>query len=354
MRMKTLQPFHVAALILLAASVTPEVQAEARTFRNPAFEGYRLDYCKGAGSECGERVATEWCVTEGYEYASDWGIDRNIGALQPTIRVDNSDVCHGDQCDGFSEITCGREGRAFTMPSLGGDTRGTVFTPDRRQTAPAVTREEVQLVVPGCSQFEPGVLLCQSEPEYQYCRTLLQDGYVLGCRAALALDDVIGDLREVTSDDYDLSLRARASVIVEQGSRGEGRIRGETAYSIIFALPEYPDGTESCLQRDRYEYHQTGPNGGTAEIFDADDCSEPVEGHFAPHEDDLLHAYDLCEGRRAWGARLETTTDLVVAAIFHFAAATASSAKADVAASRSVAPYLAIGAPVGSRLQRLT
>jgi hypothetical protein len=344
--MKTTQPLRVAILMLLATSVAPEVQAEARTFRNPALQGYRLDFCKGVGPECGERVATEWCVTQGYEYASDWGIDRDIGGLQPTIRVDNRDVCHGDQCDGFSEITCGREGRTFSMPSLGGDTRGIVFTPDQRHAAAAVTREEVQLVVPGCSQIEPGLLACQTEPDYQYCRTLLQDGYVLGCRAALAIDDVIGDLREADSSDYELTLRARASVTVKQGSRGEGRIRGKTEYSALFALSEYPDGAENCLRRDRYHYHQSGPNGGKSETFAAEDCDEPVEGSFEPNEDDLLHAYDLCEGRRAWGNRLEGTTDLIVAAKFHFAAATASSTRTDLNASRSAASYLAIGAPL--------
>ena len=340
------QPLPLAALLLLACSASPAAQAEVRTFRNPIFEGYRLDYCKTSGSECGERVATEWCVEQGYEYASDWGLERDIGALQPTISVDTRSICHGDQCDGFTAITCGREERAFRMPSLGGDTRGTVFTPDRRQAAPAVTRTEVQIVVPGCSQFEPGVLLCHSVPEYQHCRTLLQDGYLLGCRARLGLDGTIADMREVTAESYELSLRARASVTIDQGSRGEGRVRGATRYSVTFAIPEYTDAAESCLQRDRYEYHQTGPNGGLSEIYEAADCDEPIEGSFAPHEDDFLHAYDLCEGRRAWGTKIEATTDLIVAGIFHFSASTASSNDGGTAASRSIAPYLAIGAPL--------
>ena len=334
-----------AALFLLVAAILPETQADVRTFRNPAFEGYRLDYCKASGSECGERVATEWCVDRGYDYASDWGLDRDIGLLQPTINLDDGKICQGAQCDGFTAITCGREEREFNVPRMGGSTRGTVFTPDRRQAAPAVTRTEIQLVVPGCSQFEPGVLVCHSVPEYQHCRTLLQDGFVLGCRAQLALDGAIADLREATLESYDLSLRARASVTVEQGSRGDGRIRGETRYRVAFAIPEHADAVENCLQRDRYEYHRTGPDGGTSEIYEADRCDEPVEGSFSPHQDDLLRAYDLCEGRRAWGSRLETTSDLIVAGIFHFSAATASSSAAG-AASRSVAPYLAIEAPL--------
>jgi len=74
-------------LFVFACSVAFAVQAEARTFRAPSFEGYRLHYCKSSGSECGERVATEWCVTQGYEYASDWGLERDIGAFAKAISV---------------------------------------------------------------------------------------------------------------------------------------------------------------------------------------------------------------------------------------------------------------------------
>jgi hypothetical protein len=315
-------------------------------FRSPSFEGYRLDYCKSSGSECGERVATEWCVTQGYEYASDWGLERGIGGLQPTISVDNSRVCQGDQCDGFTAITCGREERVFRVPSLGGNTRGTVFTPDRSQAAPAVTRTEIQIVVPGCSQLEPGVLLCHSVPEYQYCRSLLQDGYILGCRARLGLDGAIADLHEATAGSYELSLRARASVTIDQGTRGDGRVRGETRYDVTFAIPEHTEATESCLQRDRYEYHQTGPSGGSSKIYESADCDESIEGSFSPHEDEILRAYDLCESRRAWGTKIEGTTERIVAGIFHFSAVTASSASDGAAASRSAATYLAIAAPL--------
>ena len=79
-------------------------------------------------------------------------------------------------------------------------------------------------------------------------------------------------------------------------------------------------------------------------IYEPDDCDEPLEGRFSPHEDDLRYAYGLCEGHRAWGTRIEATTDLVVAGIFHFTELTASVGGA--AASRSVTPYLAIRAPL--------
>ena len=147
MRMNRPQPLQIAALTLLVCSIAPEAQAEVRTFRAPVWHGYRLDYCKASGQECGERVATEWCVVQGYDYARDWGIDRDIGELQPTIRLDSRNICRDGRCDGFSAITCDRRARTLRMPNLGGITRGTVFTPDLRQAAEAVARTQVQLVV---------------------------------------------------------------------------------------------------------------------------------------------------------------------------------------------------------------
>jgi hypothetical protein len=342
--MRNSNPLQIAVLIFLATGLVSEVQAEARTFHSPLFEGYRLDYCKATGRACGERVATEWCVAQGYEYASDWGIADNIGDILPTISFDTGAVCRDGQCDGFSEITCGREGEAFSLPSLGGDTRATVFTPDRRHAASAVTREEVKLTVPGCSQIRPSVLDCHSEPEYQYCRTLLQDGYVLGCRVAIAIDSVLGDSQEAPTSDYELSLRPRASITVEHGSRGEGQVRGEIRYSVEFTQLPTAIGDGECQQRDRYEFYQTGPDGGSSEIFAAEDCADPMEGRFSPHDDDLLLAYDLCEGRRAWGDSIEMTSDVIVAAIFHSSAAANGSTETGL-----VSPYITVEAPVEIR-----
>ena len=344
--MNRVLPLPIAVLILLAGSIIPEARAENRTFQNPVYQGYRLDYCRASGRECGERVATAWCVIQGFEFASDWGIDRDIGALQPTIRLDNRDVCAREQCDGFAAIACGGEESVLRMLDTWGLTRSTVFTADRQQVVRAVTSPEAQQVALDCSQLEPGVLLCQSAPGYQHCRTLLEAGQVLGCRAALGIDGAVVGLHEATSGSYELSLRARASVTVKRRHSDDGRIRGETRYRVTFAIPERTDIAETCLQRDRYEYHQTGPKGGSSEIYETDDCDEPIEGRFSPHEDDLRYAYGLCEGRRAWGTRIDATTDLIVAGIFHLTEVTASAAAAGAAASRSVTPYLAIRAPL--------
>ena len=47
---------------------------------NPVMRGHRLDWCKHAGSECGEPAATLYCREIGYERAIRWSIDPKVGA----------------------------------------------------------------------------------------------------------------------------------------------------------------------------------------------------------------------------------------------------------------------------------
>jgi hypothetical protein len=58
-------PLRLAVLILFAWTIVPDAHSESRMFHSPTHQGYRLDYRKGSGRECGERVATEWCVAWG-------------------------------------------------------------------------------------------------------------------------------------------------------------------------------------------------------------------------------------------------------------------------------------------------
>lgn len=339
-RHRSLVVASVGALLLAAGPA----HAEVRTFRNPQHQGYRLDYCRSSGGACGERVATQWCRGRGYEYASDWAIDRDIGALSPTMSIDESRVCRGERCDGFTSITCGREGRTFRLPSLGSATRATVITPDRRGAAPAIAPVEVEVLVPGCYQTEPGILLCGTVHDYQHCRTLFAAAKVLGCRAGLAFD---GDFAEPVAAEpgtYEVDLRSRASVTVTRGRRGEGRVRGDARFEVRFDARAYAADGERCLQRDRYLYHPNGPRGGLFEIDGTDECGEPIEGEFAPNDDDLLRAYDLCDGRRAWDDRIDGSIELLVAGLYYLAGPDAGGPSAG--ASRVVAPYLTIRAPL--------
>lgn len=309
------------------------------------YQGYRLDYCQEFGRVCGERVATQWCREQGFEYASDWAIDRDLGGAQPTMRLDDESVCQGHQCDAFTDITCGREGRSFRLPDLGAVTRATVITPDRTGTAPMLMPVEVKLLVPGCHQWEPGVLLCESVHDYQHCRTLLGDGKVLGCRAGLAFEGAFAQPYPAAPETYEVSLRSRVSARVQRGRRGEGRLRGEARYRVKLDVPERGRAAGTCLQRDRYVYRPTGPQGGLSSIGETAGCDDFIEGSFSAHEDDLFHAYDVCDARDAWGSKVEIATELMVAGLFHFASLTAADfASRDT--SSIVAPFLTLRAPV--------
>lgn len=333
----------ISVVGLLLCVVVPS-HAEVRTFSNPQHQGYRLDYCQTFGQVCGERVAAQWCRSQGYEHASDWAIDRDLGDQLPTMTLDDDRVCRGNQCDGFASITCGREGRSYRLPNLGSATKSTVITPDRRGTAPAIMPVEVQLLVPGCYQTEPGILLCGTVHEYQHCRTLFASGKVLGCRAGLAFDGAFVEPEAAVPGSYDLDVRSRAAATVTQGRRGEGRARGDARFRVSFAVPGEPAFAETCLQRDRYVYFPAGPRGGMSDIDDARDCAQPIEGSFEPHEDDLLRAYDLCEARRAWGTKLEGSIELLVAGLYYVSPSKAADGFAG--ASRIVAPYVTIRAPL--------
>jgi len=326
---------------LLAAAPS---HADVRTFRAPQHQGYRLDYCEALGQACGERVATQWCRQQGFEFASDWSIERGVGELMPTLPLDGGQTCHGNQCNGFEAITCGREGRSFRMPNLGAMTRATVITPDRRGTAPAIMPVEVKLLVPGCYQTEPGVLLCGTVHEYQHCRTLFAAGKILGCRAGLAFDGAFAEPIAANVSADEVELRSRASATVTRDHRGEGRVRGRAEFRVTFEVPAQAALAETCLQRDRYVYHPDGPRGGLSEISDTTDCAAPIEGAFEPHEDDLLRAYDMCVAHGAWGQTIEGSIELLVSSLFHMSPMTAADQPAG--ASRIVAPYLTLRAPL--------
>jgi hypothetical protein len=327
-------------LLLLAAG---PLRAETRTFQNPLHQGYRLDYCQAFGRACGESVATRWCRGQGYEHASDWAIDRGIGDLLPTMSIDADRACHDGQCDGFASISCSRDGHSVRLPNLGAAMQSTVITPDRRGASPPISPVEVQVLVPGCYQIEPGVLLCGTVHDYQHCRTLLAAGKVLGCRAGLAFDGAFAEPVAAAADSYDIRMSSRAKVTVTEGQRGKGRLRGEAQYRVSFALPVEATAA-TCLQRDRYVYFPTGPMGGLAEIGETGDCAEPLQGKFAPHEDDLLRAYDLCAAHSAWGTSLDDSIELLVAGLYSLSAAAGTDASP--ASVRIVAPYVTVRAPL--------
>lgn len=341
--MRISHPSLLAALGAIAAAFAGPAGAQVRTFANPTHEGFAVSYCTADRSVCGEQLATEWCRSQGFEYARDWTSTPGVDVQTATVQLGDGSICRGAQCEAFGSITCGREGRTFRMPTLGPAGRVTLISPDQRTEESAVEAIEYDVLIPGCYQREPGVFLCETVHDYQHCRTLLHAGNVFGCRAGLAFDGGFAEPVAASPDNYELNLKSSGEITVERGQRGAGRIKGDARFKLSFAPPDEPG--MRCLQRDRYIYYPTGPKGGLAEIGDTAACDAPIEGRFAPHEDDLYQAYDLCESFDAWGDELDQPSELLVAALFNLGARPSIPNARSESATRIIASYLTIRAP---------
>lgn len=327
----------ICAVCIVAALGAPSaVLAEVRTFDNPSVDGYRVNFCNRSGDACGRAVAEKWCADQGYESVTDWTIAEAVDFSSATIRLDDGAICRGRQCDGFRSITCSREGSSYRLPTLGGLSRTTLISPDLRSSENAVGTVEFRVMIPGCHQRSMGELLCETVNDYQLCRSLLRAGKVVGCRAGLAFDGDFAEPVAAAEGSYDIRLRSSAEATVYRDRRGDGELEGDVRFRIAFDEPAADRGT-TCLQRDRYVYYPTGPKGGLSEIGDTDDCGEPIESRFEPHEDDLLHAFDRCQAADAWGSRIEQPIEVMVAALYHLRSG---------ATTRIVAPYVTVEAPM--------
>jgi hypothetical protein len=95
-----------------------------QTFNNPMHGGDRLDWCLNWGIGCGAEAANAWCVAKGFENASDFGIDEDIGSSTPTRLLSTGAVCDQGFCDGFDQITCYSSApttTAYNKPKYQGD-----------------------------------------------------------------------------------------------------------------------------------------------------------------------------------------------------------------------------------------
>lgn len=318
--------------------------AQVRTFTNPAHEGLAVDYCIADGSICGEDVAKSWCRSQGYEYATEWTAKPGIDFSSATIRLDDGRICRGAQCEAFGAITCGKQGLSVPLTTLGAAAYATVIAPNRSQAIAEVAPTEYRVAMPGCRQGEPGVFACGTDEAYRQCRALMQAGKIFGCRAEFPFADGSAEPIAAEPEDYSLELRSTAQVTVEAGRRGQGKIKGEAHFEISFAIPKLEESVW-CLARERYVYHPTGPQGGVAEISDSQVCAAPISGSFAPNEDDLLQAYDLCESFAAWGSQLEQPIELLVAALYRVGSGSPEF-RSRHGASAVLAPYTTIRAPM--------
>lgn len=334
-----------AALVLSAAMLSLPAAAQIQSFDSPRYQGFDVSYCGADTESCGERMASAWCRTRGFEHASGWAARAGVDSASRAVRLDDGAVCEGAACESFSSITCGSQTQTFTMPVLGASGRATVLSPNLRSIEIALETAEYRVLIPGCSQVDPGVFSCESVLEYQHCRTLMISRMVHSCRAGLAFEAGFAEPRAAASEDYELEVNSKAKVRITPGDRGFGQIRGDADIEITFQPPM--DGDEaSCLQRHRYVFYPTGPMGGMSEIGEATDCEDPIEFSFKPHGDDLLRAYDLCDSFAAWDSEIEDSIEILVAGLFQIRSASPDFVESYPSGGAVIAPFVSIQAPL--------
>ena len=71
----------------------------------PRYDHYRVDWCYKKGAGCGRRAAFSFCRRMGFMKTKGFKKQVNVPA---TKDLGNHELCFGNQCNGFSEITCYR------------------------------------------------------------------------------------------------------------------------------------------------------------------------------------------------------------------------------------------------------
>ncbi len=101
-----------SCLLLLAV---PSMAAEAR-YKNPAVNGYALDYCRTWGASCGKPAADAFCRNKGYSKALRFHVRRNT---PPTRVIGSGQICRHAGCDRIDWVTCAAE-ISFAQPKVRG------------------------------------------------------------------------------------------------------------------------------------------------------------------------------------------------------------------------------------------
>ncbi len=71
----------------------------------PRFGNYRVDWCYKEGHGCGQKVAYSFCRRMGYMKAQHYKKEPHVSA---TKALGNQKLCFGNECSGFSSISCYR------------------------------------------------------------------------------------------------------------------------------------------------------------------------------------------------------------------------------------------------------
>jgi len=76
-----------------------------KEFVLPRYNHYRVDWCYEKGKRCGKRAAYSFCRRMGYAKVTEYYPQEDIAA---TRHLGDRRLCFGDDCKGFSSITCYR------------------------------------------------------------------------------------------------------------------------------------------------------------------------------------------------------------------------------------------------------
>ena len=83
-----------------------EASVVSRTFMNPSYHGYRLDWCRIFENDCGAPAAVAFCKEQGFSGSGPFQFQPNLGV--PTMTIEQNRICdpHVHRCDSFASITC--------------------------------------------------------------------------------------------------------------------------------------------------------------------------------------------------------------------------------------------------------
>lgn len=77
----------------------------SQRFVYPRFNNYRVDWCYEKHGKCGRVVADSFCRRMGYMRAQEYAKQEHVAA---TKALNDQELCFGQECSGFSSITCYR------------------------------------------------------------------------------------------------------------------------------------------------------------------------------------------------------------------------------------------------------
>ena len=95
-------PEALAADAAAPADVPLVAKTADEMFKNPMYEGVRLNWCLNGQSGCGKKAAEAWCVQQGFSTAKDF---KYVSGVKPTIQIGTGETTK-KAAKGFSRITC--------------------------------------------------------------------------------------------------------------------------------------------------------------------------------------------------------------------------------------------------------